>query len=272
MLIAGIALGLILGLLVGGRLTNLAEVRLRLVPLIAAAVVLRFATEALLAADVPIVETLRLPLLATAFSMLLVGLWANRAYPGMTLAFVGTLANALVIVVNQGYMPVWRPALTLAGLTPADIESSIHLVFEANLDANFLLHLGPLGDVIPIPFPFIENVASVGDVFLAAGLAFFLFASIVGIFPEVEEARTGGGRRSPAGQLRSLAGARGSGGPRTTALPGRPRDATLVPDRRLPPRSATRGRRAPPSPSVRQARAQRIVLGVVGRSVHLDVR
>jgi hypothetical protein len=29
-LIAGIALGLILGLLVGGRLTNLAEVRLRL--------------------------------------------------------------------------------------------------------------------------------------------------------------------------------------------------------------------------------------------------
>ena len=199
MLIAGIALGLILGLLVGGRLTNLAEVRLRLVPLIAAAVVLRFATEALLAADVPIVETLRLPLLATAFSMLLVGLWANRAYPGMTLAFVGTLANALVIVVNQGYMPVWRPALTLAGLTPADIESSIHLVFEANLDANFLLHLGPLGDVIPIPFPFIENVASVGDVFLAAGLAFFLFASIVGIFPEVEEARTGGGRRSPAG-------------------------------------------------------------------------
>jgi predicted MFS family arabinose efflux permease len=187
-LIAGIALGLILGLLVGGRLTNLAEVRLRFVPLIAAAVILRFATEFLLGANIPIVEILRLPLLATAFAMLLVGLWANRAYPGMTLAFVGTLANALVIIVNQGYMPIWEPALTLAGLDAADVGSSIHKIFPPILDASFLLRLGPLGDVIPIPFPFIQNVASVGDLFLAAGLAFFLFASIVGIFPETEEA------------------------------------------------------------------------------------
>jgi DHA3 family macrolide efflux protein-like MFS transporter len=198
-LIAGIALGLILGLLVGGRLTNLAEVRLRFVPLIAAAVVLRFGTEALLAADIPIVDTLRLPLLATAFAMLLVGLWANRAYPGMTLAFVGTLANALVIVVNLGYMPIWEPALTLAGLGPSDVDSSIHMIVSANLDASFLLHLGPLGDVIPIPFPLIQNVASVGDLFLAGGLTFFLFASVVGIFPEPEEATAGGGRRAPAG-------------------------------------------------------------------------
>ncbi len=198
MLIAGIALGLILGLLVGGRLTNLAVVRLRWVPLIAAAVVLRFGTELLLGADVPIVETLRLPLLAGAFSMLLVGLWANRVYPGMTLAFVGTLANALVIVVNGGYMPIWEPALELANLEAADVSSSIHLVLSANLDASFLLRLGPLADVIPIPFPFIQNVASVGDLFLAAGLAFFLFASIVGIFPEGEEALLGpGGERYP---------------------------------------------------------------------------
>ena len=121
MLIGAIALGLILGLLVGGRITNLALVRLRLVPLIAVAVILRFGTETLLGADVPIVETLRWPLLTIAFAMLLVGLWANRNYPGMNLAFVGTLANALVIVVNQGYMPIWAPALELAGLTPADV-------------------------------------------------------------------------------------------------------------------------------------------------------
>ncbi len=193
MLIAGIALGLILGLLVGGRLSNLAEVRLRYVPLIALAVMLRFATETLLSADTAIVEALRLPLLATAFVMLLIGLWANRSYPGMTLAFVGTLANALVIIVNQGFMPIWEPALELAGMTTADVSSSIHMVFAANLDANFLLHLGPLGDVIPIPIPPIQNVVSVGDFFLAAGLAFFLFASIVGIFPEGEEAVTEGG-------------------------------------------------------------------------------
>ena len=184
MLIAGIALGLILGLLVGGRLSNLAEVRLRYVPLIALAVMLRFATESLLSAEAPVVEALRLPLLATAFAMLLVGLWANRSYPGMTLAFVGILANALVIIVNQAATcRSGSPPWTLAGLTAADVSSSIHVIFPANLDANFLLHLGPLGDVIPIPFPLIQNVASVGDFFLAAGLAFFLFASVVRHLP-----------------------------------------------------------------------------------------
>ena len=115
----------------------------------------------------------------------------------MTLAFVGTLANALVIIVNQGYMPIWEPALTLAGLDAADVGSSIHMIFPPILDASFLLHLGPLGDVIPIPFPFIQNVASVGDLFLAAGLAFFLFASIVGIIPEPEEAAASGAGRRP---------------------------------------------------------------------------
>ena len=74
-LIGGIVLGLILGLLVGGRLSNLALVRLRLIPVIIAAVILRFGTETLLGQGVPIVETLRLPLLATAFVMLL--WWAS---------------------------------------------------------------------------------------------------------------------------------------------------------------------------------------------------
>ena len=39
-------------------------------------------------------------------------LWANRGYPGMILVFIGILSNAVVIVVNGGYMPIWEPALT----------------------------------------------------------------------------------------------------------------------------------------------------------------
>jgi MFS transporter, DHA3 family, macrolide efflux protein len=198
-LIGGIVLGLILGLLVGGRLSNLALVRLRLVPVIAIAVFVRFGTEVALGEGIPIIETLRLPLLAGAFVMLLWGLWANRAYPGMNLAFVGTLANALVIVVNRGFMPIWEPALTLAGLSPADVGSSIHVIVPPVLDASFLLHLGPLGDVIPVPLPLIQNVASVGDLFLAAGLAFFLFASVVRFVPEGDQTSgaTTGERQPP---------------------------------------------------------------------------
>ncbi len=196
MIFAGIVLGLLLGLLAGGRIANLGSVRLRWVPLLLFALVLRFGTEALLGLGVPIVETLRGPLLATSFALLLAGIWVNRTYPGMTLAFVGTLSNGLVILVNGGYMPIWEPSLVAAGFTPDDVGTAIHMVIPATLDASFLIHLGPLADVIPIPFPIIQNVASVGDLFLMLGLAFFLFASVVRVSSDVPE--PGGTGLSPA--------------------------------------------------------------------------
>jgi MFS family permease len=111
--------------------------------------------------------------------MLLVGLWANRAYPGISLAFVGVLSNTAVIVINGGYMPIYEPSLIAAGFTAADVSSAIHVLLPEGMNAAFLLRLGPLGDVIPIALPIIQNVISIGDVFLSAGLAFFLFASVV---------------------------------------------------------------------------------------------
>jgi MFS transporter, DHA3 family, macrolide efflux protein len=187
MLIGGIALGLILGLLAGGSLLNLGALRLRRLGLLAIALALRVATELLLNAHVAIADTLRVPLFATSFGLLLAALWVNRRFPGMSLAFVGILSNATVILVNGGYMPIWEPALVAAGMTPADVTSAIHYVLPPPLDANFLVHLGPLADVIPIPFPIVENVASIGDVFLTAGLAFFLFAGVVRLPQELDE-------------------------------------------------------------------------------------
>jgi MFS family permease len=187
MLIAGILLGLLLGLLVGGSLTNLASIRLRWIGLLLGAIVLRFGTDVLLNQNVAIVELLRLPLLATAFGMLLVGLWANREYPGLGLAFVGVLSNTAVIIINGGYMPIYEPSLIAAGFTEADVSSAIHVILPEGLNAAFLLRLGPLGDVIPIPVPILQNVISIGDVFLSVGLAFFLFASVVRAPEELDE-------------------------------------------------------------------------------------
>jgi MFS family permease len=198
-LIAGIVLGLVLGLAAGGTLGNLATIRLRRTWLLVGAIVIRFGTEALLDAGVPIVETLRLPLLTSAFALLLVALWTNRTYPGLTLAFVGILTNASVIVVNGGYMPIWEPSLVVAGFRPDEISNAIHTILPATLDASFLLHLGPFADVIPIPLPFIRNVASVGDAFLAGGLTFFLFASIVRIPHELSTDQLEAVRRRLAG-------------------------------------------------------------------------
>jgi len=187
MLIGGIALGLILGLLVGGSITNLASVRLHRIGILVAAVLLRFGTEFLLNLGFPLADTLRVPLLAAAFGLLLVALWANRGYPGMSLAFIGVLANGVVILVNGGYMPIYLPSLELAGLAPADVTSNIHVILGPALDANFLLHLGPFADVIPIPFPIVQNVTSIGDWFLTFGLGFFLFAAVVRVPQELDE-------------------------------------------------------------------------------------
>jgi len=185
-LTVGIFLGLILGLLAGGSLTNLASIRLRWIAVLAVAVIVRFGTEAALGAGIDIVETFRVPLLAGAFGILLVGLWVNRGFPGLSIAFVGILSNALVMLANGGYMPIWDRSLEIAGFAPSDVESAVHFVIRPEASADFLLRLGPLGDIIPIPFPLIRNVASVGDVFLTVGLAFFLFAATVRSRAEVE--------------------------------------------------------------------------------------
>ena len=179
MLLGGIALGLIAGLLAGGRLGNLVEVRLRWMVAIFLAVVVRFGTEAALLREIPLAESLRLPLLVTAYLILLAGLWANRRLPGMAIAFVGILSNAVVIAVNGGRMPIWEQSLWAAGFSPADAATPLHVILSGELNATFLAHLGPLADVLPIPLPFIRNVASVGDVLISLGLGFFLFATVL---------------------------------------------------------------------------------------------
>jgi MFS family permease len=178
-LLGGIALGLIAGLVGGGRISNLVEVRLRWMPALFFAVVVRYGTEAALARGIPSAESLRVPLLAAAYAILLLGTWVNRRHPGMAIAFVGILSNALVITVNGGHMPIWAPSLLAAGLTPADLTGPLHVVLPATIDAPFLAHLGPLGDVLPIPFPVVQNVASLGDVVISLGLGFFLFATVL---------------------------------------------------------------------------------------------
>jgi DHA3 family macrolide efflux protein-like MFS transporter len=195
MLIGAIALGLILGLIAGGNIWNLGSVRLRRVPLLLGAVVVRFGTEYAISAGIGAADQLRLPLFALAYGMLLIGLWANRTHPGMSLAFVGILANDLVIVLNNGHMPIWEPSLMAAGLDRDDIRTTFHTILGPELDANFLLHLGPLADIIPIPIPFVRNVASLGDLLLSAGLAFFLFATVVRSPQELDEAEMEAVRR-----------------------------------------------------------------------------
>ncbi len=196
MLLAGIILGLLAGLAAGGRLDNLLAVRLRWTLLVFAAVALRFGVEAALLRDVAVADQFRVPLLAAAYGALIAVLWVNRSRPGIGLALAGTVLNAAAILVNGGFMPVWDQALAAAQLTPADVLSPIHFILPTFPLADFLLKAGPLGDVIPVPLPVVRNVLSLGDVLLASGLAFFVFAGLLRTPPELlarEEPSVDGG-------------------------------------------------------------------------------
>jgi len=218
-LILGVALGLILGLLAGGRIENLVSVRLRWIWLLFLGAGVRFGTEFLLVQGNPLVEQLRTPLLATAYTLLLVALYVNRRHPGIAMAFVGILGNAVVIIANGGYMLVWQPSLTAAGFGPGDVFSPLYVIVPAPLDAAFLSHFGFLGDIIPIPIPIVQNVASIGDLFLSAGLAFFLFATVVRT-PNASGRAVAAGVATPPGLRPDTFGIAAAGIPGTGAYDG----------------------------------------------------
>jgi DHA3 family macrolide efflux protein-like MFS transporter len=191
-LIASLVLGLVLGVLAGGKIENVASVRLRLVQLLFLGLVLRYTTQFAIEGGNGPADTLRLPLFAGGFLLLLIGLWVNREQPGLPLAFVGVLLNAAAIVTNGGYMPVWEPSIAAAGLPLTEVGTAFHKIVgtaaAGGIPGDFLVQAGPLGDIIPVPIPFLRNVASIGDLFLAAGLAFFLFAVTVRQPVELDEA------------------------------------------------------------------------------------
>lgn len=203
----GVFLGLALGLLAGGELDNLVHVRLRWLPVLLWAVVARFGLDALLSAGA-IPDGLRLWLVLVAYVLLTAMLLANRGLPGLTAAAIGTAANGIAIVANGGWMPVWQPSLAAAGFDPNALHSNFHRMLVGPVDAGFFAHGGPLVDIIPIPLPIVQSVASVGDLLLGAGLAMFVFAALVRApvlvsvsIPTDREAERLTGRARPAGAL-----------------------------------------------------------------------
>jgi DHA3 family macrolide efflux protein-like MFS transporter len=178
-IVIGLLGGLILGFLAGGRIGRLLDVRLRWAILIVLALALRIGTQTAIANGVALADQLRLPLYAAAFGILAGALWLNRRLPGLLAVFVGVVANGVAIVVNGGWMPVWPPALAASGLTNGDLNVAFHRLLPTDFGADFFLHAGPIADIIPIPLPFLTNVSSVGDAFIAAGLAWFVFATLL---------------------------------------------------------------------------------------------
>lgn len=165
LLFAVVAFAVVLGYLLGGRLTRLEGLRLRWWGLVVAGLGVQFLPlpEGTSGTDLLV----RTGVLALSYALLLLFALVNLRLPGMPLILVGLACNALVIVVNGG-MPVGEEALRGSGQ-----EDVLATLVEGGADKHHLLEEGDdltfLADVIPIPPP-IGQAISIGDVFVYAGL------------------------------------------------------------------------------------------------------
>jgi hypothetical protein len=101
-------------------------------------------------------------------ALILVFVWLNRALPGMWLIGLGLAMNALVIGANQA-MPV---SMDAARSADAPVPNNTSSIKHERMNDDTLLPW--LGDVIPLTIG--DQVLSIGDLVLAAGMGWLVFA------------------------------------------------------------------------------------------------
>lgn len=163
-------LAMTIAVLRGGRLTNLGDIQLRMWWLLPLGFLLQIATS-WIPASAPWAETVGLTLILVSFVPLLTLVIVNNGRTGLWLAGVGVLMNFSVIALNGG-MPVLEGAAEVAsGFSGGAVTVSgsyKHVMLDETTRLAFL------ADVIPIRIANQGQVVSLGDVFLAVGLARFL--------------------------------------------------------------------------------------------------
>lgn len=154
--------GILLGLLSGGHLGALAELRIRRVELVYAAILLQIGAfpSGVLPWSTP--DRIARGLWLTSFALLIGFAVANRAVRGVALVFAGIVCNLAAVLANGGLMPASPHAIRAAGLTSGLHNNSISTVQP---------HLAWLTDRWAVPewVPW-GNVFSVGDALIAAGI------------------------------------------------------------------------------------------------------
>lgn len=156
-----IPIGIVAGLLVGGRIDRLANLRLRWASL----AVLGLLVQVALFAD-PVssaVGDAAPAIYVASTAAVLLAVLRDTRIPGMAVVAVGAACNLAAIVANGGYMPADPAALaSVVDLSPG-YSNSVVVADPA---------LRPLTDLYALPpdFPF-ANVFSVGDVLIGTGIA-----------------------------------------------------------------------------------------------------
>ena len=164
-----VVIGIVAGLVLGGRLSGLATFEFRW-PWLAIG---GFAVQLLLFSD-PVDEVVGSagpPIYVASTAAVLVAVLRNVRIPGLALVALGAASNLLAIVANGGFMPASAEAYAALGQAPEGGYTNSAIVASPAF--------GPLTDVYALPawMP-LANVFSVGDVLIGAGVVIVLVSAM----------------------------------------------------------------------------------------------
>ncbi len=184
MLLDILIISIIVTVLSGHKLSRLKELDLKWIELFIIGFLIQLGIVWLSFKNVGFVEKYHFPLHILSFLLLFIGIYKNLHIPGFKWIGIGVFLNFLVIVANNGQMPVSGIGLTKVGL------SSYKEVLESGKYLTHTLigkgtHLPFLADRFYIPHPYPRpTLFSIGDIFIGIGIFVLLFKNTM---PEKKE-------------------------------------------------------------------------------------
>lgn len=162
----------IIGMVTGGRFSNLSQLKIKFIYVIVLAYLIQVGIDF----GAPRWEFGGYSYLHTlSYLILLFALVKNRSIPGMRLIIAGTLLNFAVIALNAGQMPV------RADVIPAQMAEALasgkggtHGLMTGETTLAFL------ADIFYIKLPYQHQLISIGDILLNAGVLALIVKGIRG--------------------------------------------------------------------------------------------
>ncbi len=172
MLYEAILVGLVVGFLVKGKISRLAQIKLSRIWMVFLAFLIQFGMDFLGARGIQQVWDFRILLYLISYILLFLFLWKHRQIPGIWLLIVGFALNYLVIMLNGGAMPV-----TLKGLGPDDVAALQKMQIPTYKILDSSTHLPWLADTMIFPWPK-PKAFSIGDIFISLGVFWLIFRTM----------------------------------------------------------------------------------------------
>jgi len=166
-----VGLGVILGCVLGGRLSALATMPIRAPWLFYVAIGLQVAGYPSGVLPWSIGNSLATGLWLVSYAVLIAAATVNLRLPGAAVVGLGMFCNLAAVISNGGHMPALRSALRAAGVRYHGVHNNSALAVHPHLD--WLIDRWPVPAWIPM-----GNVYSVGDVLIAAGAVVLVCAGM----------------------------------------------------------------------------------------------